>query len=144
MEVLKMQAGTSPGPAPAVGETAPTGELVERLLGDVERLLRLEAELAKREGMALAVRNGQAAAMLGAGGALAATAGLVSVPVLLVAILPWHWQVAAIWFGVYAIGAAILIPTGRARLQVRPPARTLGSLKETWEWMRRQTTSPGR
>jgi hypothetical protein len=69
---------------------------------------------------------------------------LVAVPSLVVNLVPWHWQAAAVWAGGYAVIGAVLLLVARSRFQVRLPKRTLESLKESKEWALRRVRSNNR
>jgi hypothetical protein len=61
--------------------------------------------------------------------------------VLLVALLPWHWEVAAVWIAAYALGGAVALLVGRARLRLAAPPKTVAELKENREWVLRRINS---
>jgi hypothetical protein len=69
---------------------------------------------------------------------------LVAVPVLVVALVPWHWQAALVWIAAYALLAGGLALYGRSRLSLRLPSRTIASLKENKEWALHQLRSTRR
>jgi len=104
------------------------------VIEDVQRLVRLEVELAKQELKELAISNGIAAGLFVGAGLLGLLALLVALPVCLVVVLPWHWQAALAWLIIYALAAAGLAIVGRAKLRLEVPRRTVESLKETKEW----------
>jgi Flp pilus assembly protein TadB len=74
-------------------------------------------------------------------GLLAILALLVAVPVLVVAVVPWHWQAALVWVVAYALLAGVLTLYGKSRLSIRMPSRTIESLKENKEWALHQLRS---
>jgi len=115
--------------------------LIASVVGDAQRLVALEVALAKQELKELAVANAIAAALLVFGGLLALLAVLVAVPSMVVWLVPWHWQAAAVWAGAYVLLAVLLIMVGRARLRFQVPPRTLESLKENKEWALRRVRS---
>ena len=119
-------------------------DLAAGLLEDAQRLVRLEIDLAKQEMKELAIANGIAAGLFAGAATFALLGILVALPVFLVAVLPWHWQVALIWFVLYLLGAAVLALVGKSKLRVQPPRRTIESLKETKEWALRQVRSSSR
>ncbi|HEY0831002.1 MAG TPA: phage holin family protein [Candidatus Dormibacteraeota bacterium] len=135
--------------APAV-ETASTDHtakprgLIASLLGDAQRMVSLEIALARQEVKELATGNAIAAGLMGTGGLLLVLALLVALPTLVVALVPWHWQAAAVWLGAYVVIGFVLIIIGKARLQLRLPPRTIESLKENKEWALRRMKSNGR
>lgn len=117
------------------------GDLVSEVVRDAQRLVSLEIELAKQELKELATAYAITLAMAGAGALLLITAFLVAVPSLVVNLVPWHWQAAAVWAGAYAVIGAVLLLVARSRFQVRLPKRTLASLKESKEWAIRRVRS---
>jgi hypothetical protein len=135
--------------APAV-ETTPTNHtakprgLIASVVGDAQRLVSLEIALAKQELKELATGNAIAAGLMGFGGMLLVLAVLVALPSLVVALLPWHWQAAAVWLGAYVVIGLVLVIFGKARLQLRLPPRTIETLKENKEWALRRVKSNGR
>ncbi|MGH7904720.1 MAG: phage holin family protein [Candidatus Dormibacteraceae bacterium] len=116
-------------------------DLATGLIDDAQKLARLQIELAKQETKELVISNAIAAALLVGAAFLVTIAIFVIVPVLIVVILPWHWQVAAIWFGAYVVLAAGMAIPGKLLLKLQPPRRTIESLKETLDWLRHQMRS---
>lgn len=110
----------------------------------VHRLIDLEIALAKQELRELVTANVIAAACLAAAGLLAILALLVAVPVIVVLLVPWHWQAALAWALAYVLIAGGLALYGRSRLTLRLPTRTLESLKENKEWAVHQLRSTRR
>ena len=124
----------------SVGQDS-TSDLASGLVEDAQRLIHLEIELAKQETKELVVSNVIAGGLLMGAAFLFALGVFVAVPVLIVVILPWHWQAAAVWFGVCFVGAVGLAVPGKLLLKVGPPRRTIESLKETRDWLRDQMRS---
>lgn len=92
----------------------------------------------------MAIANAIAAGLVAAGGLLLILGVLVAAPVLVVMLVPWHWQAAASWLAAYlAIGIALAL-VGKARFQLSLPHRTLESLKESKQWALRRMKSNGR
>lgn len=118
-----------------------TPEVAAELLEDVQRIAELQLQLARRELRDMAMRNAVAGGSLAVGAALIAVAIFVGVPVLLVTILPWHWEVAAIWSALYLVLGALAILVGKARLRISAPPKTLEALRENREWVLRQIRS---
>ena len=118
--------------------------LIASVVSDAQRLVALEIALAKQETKELATGNAIAAGLIGFGGLLLVLALLVALPTLAVWLLPWHWQAAAVWVGAYLVLGLLLVIIGKARLQLRLPQRTIGSLKENKEWALRRVRSNGR
>jgi len=126
------------------GARASSRELAAEALQGVQRLVSLEIALAKQELKEIAIVNLIAAACIAAAGLLAILALLVAVPVLVVTLVPWHWQAALVWVVAYAVLAAGLALYGRSRLSLRLPSRTIESLKENKEWALHQLRSTKR
>jgi hypothetical protein len=126
------------------GTRASSRELAGDAMQGVQRLVSLEIALAKQELKEIAIVNLIAAACIAAAGMLAILALLVAMPVLIVVLVPWHWQAALIWVVAYALIAAGLAIFGKSRLSVRLPTRTLESLKENKEWALHQLRSTRR
>jgi hypothetical protein len=118
--------------------------LIASVISDAQRLVALEVALAKQEAKELARRNAIAAGLIGFGGLLALLAVLVAVPSLVIALVPWKWEAAAIWVAGYLLVGLLLVVVGKGRLEMRLPPRTVGSLKENKEWALRRVRSNGR
>lgn len=118
--------------------------LIASVIADAQRLVGLEIALAKQEAKELATGNAIAAGLMAFGGLLVVLAILVAVPSLVIALVPWKWQAAAVWVGAYVVIGLVLIFVGKARMQVRLPPRTVESLKENKEWALRRVRSNGR
>jgi len=119
-------------------------EVASEVIHDAQRLAELEVALAKREVRDMAVANGVAAGLVTAGGLLVTLGLLVGVPTLVVLLVPWHWVAALVWVIGYVLLGIVLLLVGKARFQLRLPARTLQSLKENKEWALRRIRSNGR
>lgn len=128
--------GSEPAPQPR--------GTVGSVVSDAQRLVALEVALAKQELKEFAIRNAIATALVAIGGLLFMLGVLVAVPVLVVMLVPWKWQAAAVWAGGYLLIGVALVLIGRARLQVRMPQRTIESLKESKEWVLRHVRLNGR
>jgi hypothetical protein len=129
---------------PDTGARASSRELAAEAMQRVQRLVSLEIALAKQELKEIAIVNLIAVACIAAAGLLGILALLVAVPVLVVALVPWHWQAALIWAGAYALIAVGLGLFGKSRLSLRMPSRTIESLKENKEWALHQLKSTRR
>ena len=133
-----------------VAETRSNGKgmssrgLIASVVVDAQRLVGLEIALAKQEAKELATANAIAAAIIAGGGLLLVLGLLVALPVLVIALVGWHWEAAAIWLAAYVVIGALLMLVGRSRLQLRLPPRTLESLKENKEWALRHVKSNNR
>ena len=120
------------------------GGLVGSVIGDAQRLITLEIALAKQEVRELATANAIAAGVLASGGLLIALGVLVAVPVIVVELVPWHWQAAVVWAVAYVVLGLILVVIGKSRLRIGPPPRTIETLKENKEWALRRVRSNGK
>jgi len=102
---------------------------------DAARLVELEIELARQELKEMLRSNAWAAGLLTAAGLFGLLGLLVALPVLVVELVPWHWQAALVWLALYLVLAGGLGWLGRSLLRLEPPPRTLRSLKETRDWL---------
>ena len=118
--------------------------LIASVINDAQRLVGLEVALAKQEAKELATANAIALGVIAFGGLLTMLAILVALPVLVVMLVPWKWEAAAIWAGAYLVIGLVMVFAGRARLQLKLPPRTVESLKESKEWALRRVRSNGR
>jgi VIT1/CCC1 family predicted Fe2+/Mn2+ transporter len=118
--------------------------LIGSVISDAQKLIALEVALAKQEIKELATGNAIAVALIAFGGLLVALGLLVAVPVLVVMLVPWKWEAAAVWVAAYLLIGIVLVVIGKARLQLKLPPRTIESLKENKEWARRRVKSNGR
>ena len=118
-----------------------TPQVAADLVDDIQRTGELNFQLAKREMRELAISNVVAGASFATSAYLAITAVLIGVPVLLIVLLPWHWQVAAIWIVVYLLGAGVGALVGKLKLRLEPPRKTIESLKENRDWVIQQVRS---
>ena len=121
-----------------------SGDLAAEVVHDAQRLVGLEISLAKQELKDLAIANAVAAGIVALRALLVVLAALVALPALVVIAMPWHWQAAMAWVAAYALVGTGLVFTGKARFQLKMPARTLNSLKENKEWALRQMRSTAR
>jgi uncharacterized membrane protein YdbT with pleckstrin-like domain len=118
--------------------------LIGSVVSDAQRLVALEVALAKQEAKELARQNAIAAGLMAFGGLLVMLAVLVAAPSLVIALVPWKWQAAAVWVVAYLVIGLVLVLAGKSRLQMRLPPRTVESLKENKEWALRRVRSNGR
>lgn len=126
------------------GDGMRSGHLAAEVVQDLNRLVSLEIALARQELKEFAVTNAIAIACFAAAGLLAVLGLLVAVPVIVVVVVPWHWQAAVVWAVAYALIAGGLALYGRRRLRVSMPQKTITSLKETKEWAVKRMRSAGR
>jgi hypothetical protein len=132
-----VQANVEPQPPSAVKSSDIAAEVVH----DAQRLVSLEIALAKQEVKDLAMANAIAAGIVAFGGVLVMLSVLVAVPSLVVILVPWHWQAAAMWVLLYALLGIGLVLVGKTRFAFKLPTKTLASLKENKEWALRQMKS---
>ena len=123
---------------------AKSGDLAAEVVHDARRLVNLEIALAKQEILDLVLANAIAAGMVAGGGLLLILGLLVSVPTLVVVLVPWHWQATLAWIVMYVLLGIGLMLAGKARFALKLPARTLASLKENKEWAIRKMRSTAR
>lgn len=129
---------------PHTDTRASSGELAAAAMQGAQRLVSLEIALAKQELKEIAMANLKAAVCVAAGGLIAILAVLVALPVMVVALVPWHWEAALGWAVAYIAIAACLALYGRSRLRLRLPTKTIESLKENKQWAVHQMRSTGR
>jgi hypothetical protein len=118
--------------------------LIASVVSDAQRLVALEVALVKQEAKELARQNAIAAGLMAFGGLLVMLAVLVAAPSLVIALVPWKWQAAAVWGAAYLAIGLVLVLAGKSRLEMRLPPRTVESLKENKEWALRRVRSNGR
>jgi len=123
------------------GTRVPSRVLAADAIQGVQRLVSLEIALAKQELREIAITNLIAAVCIAVAGLLAILACLVALPVLVVVLVPWHWQAALVWAAAYAFAAGGLAVYGKSRLSMHLPTRTLESLNENKEWALHQLRS---
>ncbi|HET9781056.1 MAG TPA: phage holin family protein [Candidatus Dormibacteraeota bacterium] len=127
-----------------IQDTASARGLIASVVSDAQRLVALEVALAKQEAKELATANAIAAGVVAFGGLLVILGVLVALPVVVVVLVPWHWQAAAIWTAAYLVIGLVMVLIGKARIQLRLPPRTIESLKENKEWALRRVRSNGK
>lgn len=135
--------GQNSAPRPSTDESTSTGQLVGEIVGDLQKLLKQELELAKVEVQQEVGKAAKAAGMLGGAGfagylcvllaSLAAVFGLGNLMDL-----GWAALIVAAGWGI--VGAVLLV-LGRTRLRrVSPkPESTIQTLKEDAKWARHPT-----
>ncbi|HLI56875.1 MAG TPA: phage holin family protein [Actinomycetota bacterium] len=110
---------------------------ISTLVVDVEKLVRLEVDLAKQEITGLLKRNAAAAGML-----VVALLGLffafIMFQVWLVVLIPHHAIVAGVIAAFWFLLAVSLALIGKSRLKIEPPKATIQSLKDDLEWVKQQ------
>jgi cytochrome c biogenesis protein CcdA len=123
---------------------ASSRELAAEVVQGVQRLVSLEIALARQELKEIAIVNLLAVVFVVAAGLLTILALLVALPMLIVALVPWHWQAALVWVVAYLLIAGGLALFGKSRLSLRRPSRTIESLKENKVWALHQLRSTKR
>jgi len=122
--------------------------LVGDIIGDAQKLIKQQFELLGRE-LHLEIRRAQSAAIsLGVGIVVAGT-GLLLLVLALVHLLN-NYTTIPLW-GCYGVVGGVLVALGGGFLlfgkkeasdvALAPPPRTAETLKENWQWLKRQTTS---
>lgn len=122
------------------------GELVATASRDLSTLIHKEVELAKAELRAEAMRAGKSAGLLGASAALGLPAMLLLTTAAALAIATAGLDY---WVGFVCIGGFLaLMALGLAGLgvkkmtAVRPPERTIRTVRDDLEWARHPTVAP--
>jgi type II secretory pathway component PulM len=125
---------------------ASLGELVSTATRDLSLLMRQEIELAKAEARQTAISAGLGAAFLGLAGGLALF-GTIALTIGLAESLDsagisrgWSFLIVA---GVFLVLAGLLALFGVSRLKrIKPPERTLQTVKDDVAWIKHPTVTP--
>ena len=129
-------------------KTQPTGELVRRLIDDVQALIDKQVQLVKQELHEELRQVLGAAKSLGIGAGLLLMALICFFNLLFLAIdtfLPrWGWLAALVYTLVFAIVGMSLAMRGKDQVKVEPLARTRATLKEDAEWAKHRLTPNGK
>ncbi len=120
-----------------------SADLAADIVESAQQLVRLEIALAKQEVKELAQRNGIAIGLIAGGGFFAMLGLLIAVPVLII-VATGTWIAALVWVLLYVVGGGLAILIGKSRLKLKPPERTIASLKETRAWLVSQLTTNGK
>ncbi|MGH2718471.1 MAG: phage holin family protein [Actinomycetota bacterium] len=110
---------------------------ISTLVADVERLVRLEVELAKQEITGLLKRNAAAVGML-VGALFGLFFAFIMFQVWLIVLIPHHAIVGGAIAGFWFLAALTLALIGKSRLKIEPPRATIQSLKDDLEWVKQQ------
>ena len=118
-------------------------DVLQDLLGNLQKLVRSEIRLAKaevREDATLALSAGTCLGLGVIGGIGAGMLLLWTVVFALALVLPM-WAATLVTCGITAALAGVLIMVGRERLKrLRPgPDRTVENIKENMEWLKQST-----
>jgi uncharacterized membrane protein YqjE len=119
------------------------GELFKRLSEQTATLVRQEVELAKAEMQQKGHRAGLGAGLIGGGGLLGLSAFGALTATVILALATWlDARLACLVVTVvYAVGAAVLVLSGKRRLREAAspaPEQTIKTLKEDVQWARNQ------
>jgi uncharacterized membrane protein YqjE len=128
---------------PQGGRERPVTEVLRDIVTNVQEMVRSEVRLARVEMSQEVSKTARAGALLAAGAVLGAVGGvflLVFVAQLLGLVMP-AWAATLIVGLVVAIVGFALITTGKNRLRIPTPEKTIENVKENVEWMKNQTKS---
>ncbi|MBI2955654.1 MAG: phage holin family protein [Chloroflexi bacterium] len=121
-------------------------DLIRRLANNVALIVDKQIDLAKeeaREDFSHALR-GAMLAIVGAVLLLSAWVSFIVTGIFLISRAMPDW-LAALIVGIFFLVVGVLVLLiGKARLQVKPLAKTRESLREDVEWVKRQPISSGR
>lgn len=123
------------------GRERPVTEVFKDIIGNVQEMIRSEVRLARVEMSEEVSKTAWAGAMLAAGavlGGIAAVFLLVCIAQLLGLVMP-AWAASLLVAVVIGIAGFSLIATGKNRLRVPKPDKTIENVKENVEWMKNQT-----
>ena len=136
-------AATHPGQ-----QNEPTGDLVRRLIENIQTLVDKQVLLVKQELREDLGQLAGAAKTLGIGVALLLLAGICFFHFLFLAIdtlLPrWGWLAALLFTVAFAVLGGMLAIKGKNKVKVQPLVRTRETLKEDAEWAKHRLTPNGR
>jgi uncharacterized membrane protein YqjE len=125
------------------GRERPVTEVFRDIVGNVQEMVRSEVRLARAEMSEEISKTARAGALLAAGAVLGAIGGvflLVFLAQLLGLVMP-AWAATLIVGLLVAITGFALITTGKSRLRMPTPEKTIENVKENVEWMKNQTKS---
>ena len=120
-----------------------TIEIVQDILNNIGELIRSEIRLAKTELKEEAAQAGKAGGLFAAAGLVAFYGGaaLVAACIIALAMVMPLWFAALIMAIVLVIAAGILFATAREKWKaIKPPERTLETLKDDVKWVKQRTT----
>jgi uncharacterized membrane protein YqjE len=125
------------------GRERPVTEVFKDIIGNVQEMVRSEVRLARLEMSEEISKTTRAGAILAAGAVLGAIAGvflLVCVAQLLGLVMP-AWAATLLVAVALGIAGFALFSSGKNRLRVPTPEKTIENVKENVEWMKNQTKS---
>ena len=136
-------ATTNPSP-----RSEPTGELIRRLIENVQGLVDKQIEMVKQELREDLRQLAGAAKTLGIGLAFLLLAGLCLFHFIFLGIDRltggWGWAAALVCTLLFAAVGAIFAKRGMGQVRVQPLARTRETLKEDAEWAKHRLTPNGK
>jgi uncharacterized membrane protein YqjE len=118
-------------------------EVLKDIIGNAQEMIRSEVRLAKAEVREEVTKTLDGAKLLGAG----AGAGLFALGFVLVAVAQFLAQYMPGWAATLVVGvvlgiaAAVMISSGKGRVKVPTPDKTIENVKENVEWVKNQTKS---
>ena len=120
------------------------GELFQELSQDTSALIRQEMALARTEMSDRVSAFGRDAALMGTGGVLMHVALLAATAAFIMGLTELGvqgWLSALIVAVIFAVVGGVIIMSGRAAMKRRSltPVETVDSLKETAQWLKKQT-----
>jgi uncharacterized membrane protein YqjE len=125
------------------GRERPITDVFKDIIGNVQEMIRSEVRLARAEMSEEISKTTRAGAMMGAGAVLGGIAGvflLVCIAQLLGLVMP-AWVASLLVAVITGIVAFALISSGKSRMRVPTPEKTIENVKENVEWMKNQTKS---
>lgn len=129
-------------------QNEPTGDLVRRLVENIQTLVDKQVLLVKQELREDLGQLAGAAKTLGIGAALLLLAGICFFNFLFLAIdtfFPrWGWFAALVLMLVLAVLGGLMANKGKGQVKVQPLVRTRETLKEDAEWAKHRLTPNGR
>lgn len=126
-------------------ENASLVELGRTLLDDARDLIRKEIALAKLEVIELLKTNAIAVGLFVGAAVLAFMAFIIlQVAFILTFSFAVQWIVAWCLFGLWLILTIVLALIGKAKLKIKPPEKTVSTIKGDIEWAKGQIRSNGK
>jgi uncharacterized membrane protein YqjE len=125
------------------GRERPITEVFKDIVSNVQEMVRSEVRLARAEMSQEISKTTRAGAILAAGAVLGAIAGvflLVCIAQLLGLVMP-AWAATLLVAVVLGIAGFAMFSSGKNRLRIPTPDKTIENVKENVEWMKNQTKS---
>ena len=120
-----------------------SAEVLKDIIGNAQEMIRSEVRLAKAELKEEIGKTVDGAKLLGAG----AGAGLFALGFVLVAVAQFLAEYMPGWAATLTVGvvlgvaAAVMIMSGKGKVKVPTPDKTIENVKENVEWVKNQTKS---